>query len=72
MDLRFTEDHLSIQSIARGFAPRRIAPVAAELDATGEFPLDNIRGMGRLGLMGIEVPEEYGGAGMDTCEIALQ
>jgi alkylation response protein AidB-like acyl-CoA dehydrogenase len=71
MDFRFTEDQLSIQSIARDFAARRIAPVAAELDAKGEFPLDNIREMGQLGLMGIEVPEEYGGAGMDPVAYVL-
>jgi len=51
VDFRFTEDQLSIQSIARDFAHKRIAPVAAELDAKGEFPLENIREMGRLGLM---------------------
>lgn len=71
MDFSFTEDQLSIQSIARDFAQKRIAPVAAELDARGEFPLDNIREMGQLGLMGIEVPEEYGGAGMDSIAYAL-
>lgn len=71
MDFRFTEDQLSIQSIARDFAQKRIAPSAAELDAKGEFPLDNIREMGQLGLMGIEVPHEYGGAGMDTIAYAL-
>jgi alkylation response protein AidB-like acyl-CoA dehydrogenase len=71
MDFRFTEDQLSIQSIARDFAQKRIAPVAAELDAKGEFPLENIREMGQLGLMGIEVPEEYGGAGMDPIAYVL-
>jgi len=71
MDFRFTEDQLSIQSIARDFAQKRIAPVAAELDAKGEFPLENIREMGQLGLMGIEVPEEYGGAGMDPVAYVL-
>ncbi len=71
MDFRPTEDQLSIQSIARDFAQKRIAPSAAELDAKGEFPLENIREMGQLGLMGIEVPEEYGGAGMDTIAYAL-
>src|ERR1700744_5634388 len=64
MDFSFTEDQLSIQSIARDFAQKRIVPVAAELDAKGEFPLENIREMGQLGLMGIEGPEEYGGARM--------
>ena len=62
MDFRYTEDQLSIQSIARDFAQKRIAPVAAEFDKSGEFPLDNIREMGQLGLMGIEVSHEYGGA----------
>lgn len=71
MDFRPTEDQLSIQSIARDFAQKRIVPVAAELDAKGEFPLDNIREMGQLGLMGIEVPPEYGGAGMDTIAYSL-
>ena len=71
MDFRLTEDQLSIQSIARDFAQKRIAPVAAEFDRTGEFPLENIREMGQLGLMGIEVPAEYGGAGMDSVSYAL-
>ncbi len=71
MDFSFTEDQLSIQSIARDFAHKRIAPVAAEFDASGEFPLENIREMGKLGLMGIEVPEAYGGAGMDTIAYVL-
>ncbi|MEY2114627.1 MAG: acyl-CoA dehydrogenase [Rhodanobacter sp.] len=71
MDFRFTEDQLSIQSVARDFAQKRIVPVAAELDAKGEFPLENIREMGRLGLMGIEVPEAYGGAGMDPIAYVL-
>jgi len=71
MDFSFTEDQLSIQAIARDFAQKRIAPVAAEFDAKGEFPLENIREMGALGLMGIEVPVEYGGAGMDSISYAL-
>lgn len=71
MDFRFTDDQLSIQAIARDFAQKRIVPVAAELDEKGEFPLDNIREMGQLGLMGIEVPTEYGGAGMDPIAYSL-
>jgi alkylation response protein AidB-like acyl-CoA dehydrogenase len=71
MDFHFTEEQLQIQSIAREFAQKRIAPVAADFDKSGEFPLDNIREMGKLGLMGIEVPVEYGGAGMDSISYAL-
>jgi len=71
MDFHFSEEQLQIQSIARDFAQKRIAPVAADFDKSGEFPLDNILEMGRLGLMGIEVPAEYGGAGMDSVAYAL-
>ena len=71
MDFQFSEEQLQIQSIARDFAQKRIAPVAADFDKTGEFPLDNIREMGKLGLMGIEVPVEYGGAGMDSISYVL-
>lgn len=71
MDFSLTDDQLSIQSIARDFAQKRIAPVAAEFDQSGKFPLDNIREMGQLGLMGIEVPVEYGGAGMDSIAYVL-
>ena len=71
MDFRYTDDQLSIQSVARDFAQKRIAPVAAAFDRSGEFPLDNIREMGQLGLMGIEVPVTYGGAGMDAISYVL-
>jgi len=71
MDFRFTDEQLSIQSIAREFAQKRIAPVAADFDKSGEFPLENIREMGQMGLMGIEVPTEYGGAGMNPIAYVL-
>ncbi|HET7063644.1 MAG TPA: acyl-CoA dehydrogenase family protein [Rudaea sp.] len=71
MDFRFTDDQLSIQSVARDFAQKRIAPIAAEFDKSGEFPLETIKEMGALGLMGIEVPHEYGGAGLDPIGYAL-
>ncbi len=71
MDFNLTDEQQMIQAAARDFARERIAPVAAEHDASGEFPLANIRAMGELGLMGIEVPEEYGGAGLDTIGYAL-
>jgi len=71
MDFRFTEDQLSIQSVARDFAQKRIAPIAADFDKSGEFPLETIREMGALGLMGIEVPHEYGGAGLDPISYVL-
>ena len=66
-----TEEHQMICQTTRDFAQKEIAPIAAEFDETGEFPIETIRKMGALGLMGIEVPEEYGGAGMDTLSYVL-
>src|SRR4030067_636029 len=67
----FTEEHESIRLAARNFALKEIAPVAAEFDETGEFPSKTIQKMGEMGFMGIEVPEQYGGAGMDTLAYVL-
>ena len=71
MKFEFTEEQLMIQSAARDFAQAKIAPVAAEHDASGDFPSDTIAQMGELGLMGIEVPEAYGGAGLDAMGYVL-
>ncbi len=60
-----------IQAAARDFAQREIAPVAARFDLSGDFPLENVRKAGELGFMGVEVPEEYGGAGMDAISYVL-
>lgn len=61
-----TEEHIAIQQAARDFAQKEIAPIAAQFDESGEFPLATVRKMGQLGFMGIEVPEAYGGVGMDS------
>jgi alkylation response protein AidB-like acyl-CoA dehydrogenase len=66
MDFTLSENQLMIQNLARDFAQKEIAPVAARFDASGEFPADTIRRAGELGFMGVEVPEEYGGAGLDS------
>ena len=71
MNFQLTEEQQMIQAAARDFAINEIVPVAAQFDASGEFPLDNIRKMGELGLMGIEVPENYGGSGLDTTGYVL-
>ena len=71
MDFRFTEEQLMIQDVARRIAQEKIAPSAEHHDRTGEFPLDNIRTLGENGLMAIEVPAEYGGAGMDPISYVL-
>ena len=66
-----SEEHEMIRQAARDFAQNEIAPIAEEFDKSGEFPLETIRKMGEMGFMGIEVPEEYGGAGMDTMAYVL-
>jgi alkylation response protein AidB-like acyl-CoA dehydrogenase len=71
MDLLLTEEHIMIRNEARKFAQEVIAPIAEHFDQTGEFPYETVKQMGELGLMGIEVPEEYGGVGMDTISYAL-
>jgi alkylation response protein AidB-like acyl-CoA dehydrogenase len=71
MDFEFTEEQNQIRALAREFAAKEIAPVAATFDASGEFPYTTIKKMGELGLMGIEIPVEYGGAGLDTVCYAL-
>jgi alkylation response protein AidB-like acyl-CoA dehydrogenase len=71
LNFDLTEEQRAIRDLAREFAQNVIAPIAAEFDESGEFPYDTIKQMGELGLMGIEVPEEYGGAGMDTLSYVL-
>jgi len=68
---RLSEEHKMIRDAAHDFAQNEIAPIAAEFDESGEFPLATIRKMGGMGFMGIEVPEEYGGAGMDSLAYVL-
>src|SRR5215217_1665936 len=68
---QLTEEHEALHRIVRDFAQNEIVPIAAAFDESGDFPLETIQKMGKLGLMGIEVPEEYGGAGMDTLAYAL-
>ncbi|WP_409475529.1 acyl-CoA dehydrogenase family protein [Stenotrophomonas sp. Y-13] len=71
MDFSFSDEQLMLQDVARRIAQEKIAPSAEHHDATGEYPLENIRLLGENGLMGIEVPVEYGGAGMDPVSSVL-
>ncbi len=71
MDFSLTEDHEMIRDAARDFAQNEIVPVAAQFDSSGEFPAETIRKAGELGFMGVEVPTEYGGAGLDPISYVL-
>ncbi len=66
-----SDEHKMLRDAARDFARNEIAPIAAEFDESGEFPHKTIKKMGEMGFMGIEVPEQYGGAGMDTLAYVL-
>ncbi len=66
-----TEPQRMIRDVARNFAARELAPNAAEWDRTATFPAEAVAEMGRLGLMGMLIPDEYGGAGTDTVSYAL-
>lgn len=69
--LALSPEHEMIRQTARDFAQKEIAPIAAEFDESGEFPHATIRKMGEMGFMGIEIPEAYGGAGLDTLAYVL-
>ncbi len=65
MDFELTEEQKMVQEMARRFAEAEVRPKAAELDATHRHPKEIVDKMGELKLLGIAVPEEYGGGGMD-------
>jgi short/branched chain acyl-CoA dehydrogenase len=65
------QEHELVRSTVREFAQERIAPVAEELDREGRFPYDLVGELAELGLMGMTIPEEYGGAGADTVSYAI-
>ncbi len=68
---QLSPEHEMIRAAARDFAQKEIAPIAAHFDETGDFPSPTIKKMGEMGFMGIEVPEQYGGAGMDALAYVL-
>ena len=71
MNFDLSDEHELIRQTVREFALERVAPVAEELDREHRFPYDIVSELGALGLMGIPVPEEYGGAGGDTLSYAI-
>ena len=68
--LFFKEEHVMIQDMVKDFAKTMVEPVARELDEKEMFPKDLVSQMGKLGLMGIMVPEQYGGSGLDMTAFA--
>ncbi|MBN2032964.1 MAG: acyl-CoA dehydrogenase [Deltaproteobacteria bacterium] len=71
MAFELTEEQKMIRAMVRQFARQEILPTASERDKTMEFPRENLRKMGDLGLLGMNVPQEYNGAGVDTVSYSL-
>jgi butyryl-CoA dehydrogenase len=71
MDFRATREQDMIRSMVSEFADKEIKPVASEIDESGEFPWENIWKMADLNLLGLPIPVEYGGAGVDTVSYVM-
>src|SRR5918996_602825 len=71
MDFSLTPEQIQLRDTVREFAAREVAPYIREWDAKGEFHPEILYKMGELGLLGLPIPEEYGGAGMDYVSLAL-
>ncbi|MCQ4771509.1 acyl-CoA dehydrogenase family protein, partial [Intestinimonas massiliensis] len=68
----FTEDQQMIQQLARDFAESELAPIAAEIDREERIPKEIIEKMAEIGFTALNVPEEYGGPGLDTvCKVLV-
>src|SRR6266852_4424798 len=71
MHLELTEEQRLLQRTVREFATSEVKPLAKELDETGRFPRETFRKAAELGLTGIAVPQQYGGAGFDHISYAI-
>src|SRR6266511_3718350 len=71
MDFDLSEEHELVRRTVRDFAVERIAPVVQELDREHRFPYELVAELAELGLMGMTIPEEYGGGGSDTVSYAI-
>ena len=71
MDLSLTEEQEALQKMVREFAAREVKPLAAELDREARFPRELVKRMAELGLLGIEVPEAYGGSALDPISYVI-
>ena len=71
MYFTFTEEQKMLKTMVRDFANKELEPIAAEIDEEARFPVESIRKMAKLGLMGIPFPEEYGGSGGGPIEFVL-
>src|ERR671932_2087485 len=71
MNFDLSPEHELLRDTVRAFALERVAPVAEELDREKRFPYELVSELAELGLMGMTIPEEYGGGGTDTLSYAV-
>jgi len=71
MDYLLTEEQKMVRDMARKFADNELKPIAAQLDRDHTYPRDALKALGEMGIMGVAIPEQYGGAGMDYVSYAL-
>ena len=69
---RLDEEHLELQASFKEFAENEIKPLAKEIDETERFPLESVKKMAEMGMMGLAIPEEYGGSGVDQLGYVLE
>ncbi|UCB53221.1 MAG: acyl-CoA dehydrogenase [Candidatus Zixiibacteriota bacterium] len=69
--MKISKEHEEFRARIRDFAEGEIEPKAKESDATGEFPFDTVKKLGEMGFLGMVVPEEYGGSGLDTLSYSI-
>lgn len=65
------DDHKAVSEMAKSFADTELAPIASKIDKEHYFPIEQIKKLGELGMMGMNVETEYGGSGMDTLCYAI-
>jgi alkylation response protein AidB-like acyl-CoA dehydrogenase len=71
MDFELSDEHLHLQRTVRDFCEREVKPKARRWDETGEFPRETVRALGELGLLGMNVPEAYGGSELGAVGVAV-
>ena len=71
MDFVLSKEHQMLRKMYRDFAENEVKPLAAEVDETEEFPMETVKKLGKLGMMGIYFPKKYGGAGADVLAYAM-
>ena len=71
MDFVLSKEQQMLRKMYREFAENEVKPLAEEVDETEEFPAETVKKLGKLGMMGIYFPKEYGGAGADVLSYAM-